>query len=96
MNHPTQEEPLIVRSKKDYLQFLKGHVLPAKYNLDIASEAYYLNHAWASCGEPPSYPAFVWMYETEAVEEVGPTFPQIHVRWQTKAELKKKLEEFDK
>lgn len=92
----TQENRTIVRSKLDYVKFLDKHVLQrASVGDGKETAASFLAHARKFWGEPPSYPAFVWSYTTEAAEEVGPTFPQYHVEWETKAELKAKLDELN-
>lgn len=99
MNPPNKENPIIVRSKKDYIKFADKFILGRggeATGLHGMTEAAYLAHIRKFWGEPPSYPAMVWTFVTEAAEEVGPTFPETHVRWDTKAELKARLAEFDK
>jgi hypothetical protein len=99
MSHPTKDDPIIVRSNKDYIKFAEKYIFKEdgrEPRLGGMTEPEYLAHVRKFWGVPPSYPARVWIFITEAADEVGPTFPETNVRWETKAELKKKLEEFDK
>lgn len=99
MKPPTKEDPIIVRSKQDYIKFALKYLSGSDGRSDGLrgmTSASYLAHIRGIWGEPPSYPARVWTFVVEAsAEDVGPTFDQTHVRWETKAEIKKKLEEFD-
>lgn len=88
-------ERVVVLSAQGYMKFAEKYLLPRDavgHMTDVA----YLRHVTQHWGAPPDYPAFVWTTTTEALEEVGPTFPETHVHWETKAELKAKLAEFDK
>ena len=89
-----KDNRFLVNSKSEYIKFANDHILDRKV-LEPITDAQYLAHIRKHWGEPPSYPAFVWTYVTEAEEEVGPTFPQTHVEWETKAELLKKLAMFN-
>ena len=90
----TEDNQFLVNSKAEYIKFANDHILN-RYALGKMTDTQYLTHIRKHWGEPPSYPAFVWTFVTEAAEEVGPTFPQTHVRWETKAELLQRLARFD-
>lgn len=90
----SEDHKFLVNSKAEYIKFAESKVLE-RTQLGKMTDAQYLAHIRKFWGEPPSYPAFVWTYVTEAAEEVGPTFPETHVEWETKAELLAKLAKFN-
>lgn len=95
---PTREDPVVVRSQRDYMKFAEKHLVDrgSKYTgLWDMKDGEFLAHITKHWGAPESYPVLVWITITEAAEEVGPTFPQTHVHFETKREVKERLKLFD-
>lgn len=86
----------VIHSVVDYHNFLRKHLRDYIGNGRggrPSSDSEFRMSVTRTFGYPPIYPCYVWSWIDPPACEIGPTFPQPQVRWETLAELKNRVRE---